>query len=160
MNWSETLPLLLGAIALILFQYFIRPKRSPALNQQDLVQNLAAEVRLNLRVAEFFSFEYKARSFLTTTWHLNKNKLDFLDTALQRDISDAFILAEDYNHQIGEARKNKSTSYMANINIDKLKTLLARCQEGLEQWLLLKTGSRNPPEKTPGMFEDLLGKRR
>ena len=91
---------------------------------------------------------------------LNRNKLDFLDKALQTNISDAFMMAEDYNHQIDEARKYKSTSYMANINIDKLNGLLAKCQEGLEQWLLLKTGSRNPVEKMPGMFDDLLGRRR
>lgn len=160
MEWTQNLPLILGALALIVFQYFVRKKRSPVLNQQELAQNLAAEVRLNQRIAEFFSFEYKARRFLTTTWQLNRNKLDFLDKALQTNISDAFMMAEDYNHQIDEARKYKSTSYMANINIDKLNGLLAKCQEGLEQWLLLKTGSRNPVEKMPGMFDDLLGRRR
>ena len=159
MDWKENLPLILGALALIIFQFFVRRKRSPETSQQELVQNLAAEVRLNLRIADFFSFEYKARRFMTTTWQLNKNKLDFLDKALQNNISDAFIMVEDYNQQIAAAKKNKSTSYMANINTDKLKGLLAKCQEGLEQWLLLKTGSRNPPEKMPGMFDDLLGKR-
>jgi hypothetical protein len=69
------------------------------------------------------------------------------------------MMAEDVNKLIGDAKKYKSTSYLTGVDMGELKGLLAKCQEGLEQWLLLKVGSRNPPPKTPGLFDDLLGKR-
>lgn len=156
--WGN-LPFILGAIALIIIQYFLRRRRGPGASQLEIVQNLLAEVRLDLRLAEVFDFSSRAKRFMTTTWQLHKNKLDFLEQPLQKSVSEAFLMAEDFNQQIDSAKKYKSTSYIASINIDKLKGLLAACQQGLEQWLLLKVGTKNPPEKVPGMFDDLLGKR-
>ena len=158
-NISENLPLIIGAIALVAIQYFIKRRRGPEANHPALVQDLLAEVRLNSRIAEVFTFQIQAKRFITTTWKLNKNKLGFLGKALEANMSDAFTLAEDYNQQIAAAKKFKSTSYMASVNMDKLKVLLAACQEGLEQWLLSKVGSKDPPLRTPGVFDDLLGKR-
>ena len=156
---GANLPFIIGAIALVAIQYFLRKRRGPEANQQEIVQNLLAEVRLDLRLAEVFSFQYQAKRFMTTTWQLNKNKLDFLGKALEASMSNAFTMAEDYNQQIAAAKKYKSTSYIASVNMDKLKGLLAVCQEGLEQWLVLKVGSKDPPLRTPGVFDDLLGKR-
>ena len=156
---GANLPFIIGAIALVAIQYFLRKRRGPEANQQEIIQNLLAEVRLDLRLAEVFSFQYQAKRFMTTTWQLNKNKLDFLPQPLQESVSSAFVMAEDFNQQIAQAKKNKSTAYMASIHMDKLKILLTSCQQGLEQWLLLKVGSKNPPVKVPGMFDDLMGKR-
>ena len=156
---GANLPFIIGAIALVVIQFFLRRRRGPGANQQEIVQNLLAEVRLDIRLAEVFSFQYQARRFMTTTWQLNKNKLDFLAPKLQESVNNAFLMAEDFNQQIAAAKKYKSTAYMNSINIDKLKELLDASQQGLEQWLLLKVGSKNPPEKEPGVFDDLLGKR-
>ncbi|MEK7354740.1 MAG: hypothetical protein AABZ77_09570 [Chloroflexota bacterium] len=156
---GANLPFIIGAIALVVLQFILRKRRPPEANQQDIVQNLLAEVRLDFRLAEVFSFQYQAKRFMTTTWQLNKNKLDFLDPKLQENVNDAFMMAEDFNQQIAAAKKHKSAAYMASIHMDKLKVLLTTSQQGLEQWLLIKVGSKNPPEKAPGMFDDLLGKR-
>ncbi len=158
-NIGPNLPFILVAIALVVFQYIMRKRRGPEANQQDIVQNLVAEVRLDIRLAEIFTFDYRAKQFMTTTWQLNKAKLDFLDPKVQDNVNRAFELAMDYNQQISMAKKNKSTAYMASIHIDKLKELLTNSQQGLEQWLLIKFGSKNPPMKVPGAFDDLLGKR-
>ncbi len=156
---GANLPFIIGAIALVAIQYFLRKRRGPEANQQEIVQNLLGEVRLDIRLAEIFSFQYQAKQFLTTTWQLNKNKLDFLDPRLQESVNNAFEMAEDFNQQIAAAKKHKSNAYMASIHMDKLKAALTTCQQGLEQWLLLKVGSKNPPLKEQSMFDNLMGKR-
>ena len=158
-NIQENLPLIIAAIALVGIQYFMRRRRGPGAKQQEIVQNLLGEARLNLRLTEVFTFDYKAKRFITTTWRIYKNGLDYLPQKLQEQVNNAFMMTEDFNGQIAAAKKNKSTIYMSNINMDKLKGLLESCKEGLEQWLLLKVGSKDPPLKAPGMFDDLLGKR-
>ncbi len=156
---GANLPFIIGAIALVAIQYFLRKRRGPEATQPDLVQDLLGEVKLDIRLAEIFPFQYQAKQFMTTTWQLNKNKLDFLDPKLQETVNSAFEMAVDFNQQIAAAKKNKSNAYMASIHMDKLKVLLASSQQGLEQWLLLKVGSKNPPLKEPGMFDNLMGKR-
>lgn len=159
MDFGSNLPFIFGVIALVVIQFFLRRRHSPGGTEQEIVQNLLAEVKLDLRLTEVFDFSSRAKRFMTTAWQLNKNKLDFLGKSLQVSVSDAFMMAEDYNQQIAAAKKYKSTSYMVSINMDKLKGLLAASQQGLEQWLVLKVGSKNPPEKVPSVFDDLLGKR-
>ena len=158
-NVGENLPFIVGVIALVVFQYILRRRRGPGANQQEVVQNLLAEVKLDIRLAELFAVKMQTKKFMTTTWQLNKNKLDFLDQPLQVSISDAFTMAEDFNGQIAAARKHKTNAYMAGVSMDKLKGLLVSCQQGLEQWLLLKVGSRNPQVKAPGIFDSLMGRR-
>ena len=158
-NIEANLPLIIGAIALLVLQYFLRKRRGPEANQKDIVQDLAAEVRLDVRLADIFPLDYRAKPFMTTTWQLNKDKLEFLGPKLVETINSTFTMAVDVNHQIAEAKKHKSNAYMSNIDIEKLKKALNAAKEGLEQWLLLKVGSRNPPVKNRGMFDDLLGKR-
>ena len=158
-NVSENLPFILGAIAIVAVQYFLRKKHGPGGSQQDMVQNILVELKLDARMAEAFSLKWNTRTMMTTSWRLYREKLDFLPRQVQDDLDDTFELIEDYNQQMTSAKKFKTNSYMAGVDMDKLKPMLARCQEGLEQWLLLTTGSRNPPEKVSGMFDDLMGKR-
>lgn len=158
-NIKENLPFIIGAIVLVIIQFWLRKRRGPATNQPEVVQNLLAETRLNFRMADAFDFSLRSGRFMTTTWQLNKDKLSFLEAPLQSGVSDAYMMVEDVNRQIAAAKKYKSTSYLISIDKEKLKGLLAKCQEGLEGWLLLKLGTKNPQMKAPGMFDDLLGKR-
>ena len=158
-NIVANLPFILLAVALVVFQYLMRKRRGTQGPQQDVVQDLLGEVRLDFRLAEIFVFDYRAKQFMTTTWQINKSRLDFLDAKVLESVNGAFEMAVDINRQISEAKKHKSATYMTAIDIEKFKRLLAESQKGLEQWLLLKVGSKNPPLKTPGMFDDLLGRR-
>lgn len=158
-NIQQNLPFIIGAIALVVFQFIMRKRRGPGGNQQEIVQNLLAEVRLNVRLAELLAVQYQPRKFMMTSWVLSKNQVVFLPSSLQTSLADAFMMAEDFNRQIDAAKKYKSTSYMASVDLEKLKKLFVACQEGLELWLVEKTGTKNPPEKIPGMFDDLLGRR-
>lgn len=158
-NIGDNLPLVIGAVALVFFQYVLRRRRGPAGNQNDIVQDLLGEVKLDIRLAELFAVKWQTKKFMTTTWQLNKDKLDFLDKAAQVSISDAFVMAEDFNQRMEAARKSRSNADMAGADMGKLQELLVVCREALEQWLLLKVGSKNPPLKARSMFDNLLGRR-
>ena len=155
---GENIPVIAMVIGLILLQFFLRRRRPQEVTHQGIAQNLLAEVRLNHRIAEAYTLGGKTRKFMTTSWQRYKNKLDFLDQSLQVTLSDAFTMAEDFNQQIAAAKKYKSTSYMASVNVDKLKGPLTKSEEGLGQWLQSKGGTTEPPLTIPGMFDDLLGK--
>jgi len=155
---GENIPIIALIIGLILLQFFLRRRRSPATTQTQVVQTLLSEVRLNLRLAEVMISGEQIKRLITTNWKINRNKIEFLDQSLQGNLTDAFMIAEDFNQQVATSRKYKSTSYIANIDALKLKNKLTKIKEGLEQWLLSKTGTREPVEKT-GMFDDLIGRR-
>jgi len=155
---GANLPIILLIIGLVLLQFFLR-RRKPEVGRQEVVQSLLSEVRLNQAVAKLFEQQQKPRRFETVSWQRNKNKLDFLGESLQRALSDAFGMAEDYNQQIGAAKKYKSTSYLVSIDVDKLKEPLAKSREGLEEWLLSNVGRKESPSQYPGFFERFFGGR-
>ena len=156
---GENLPFIALIIGLILLQFFLRRRRSPETTQERIAELLASEVRVNLRLAEVLAAGEPIKRFITTNWRINKNKVDFFEQALQVALTDAFTIAEDYNQQVNAAKKFKSAGYIASIDVEKLKDKLTKSKEGLEQWFLSKTGSKEPPPKTPGMFDSLLGGR-
>jgi len=157
---GENLPIIVMAIAFIFFQFFLRRRRKPEATQQEIVQSLLSAARMNLSLAEAFCFRLQTKKFETASWQRNKTKLDFLDQPLQVVLSDAFTMAEDFNQQIEAAKKYKSTSYMMNLTMDKLREPLTKSEQGLEEWLLSKTGIKEPPPQYPGIFDALFGSRR
>ena len=161
MDWGDiggNIPVIVTVIGLIVLQFFLRRRRPPETSPREIAQNLLAEVMHDLKTAEAFTFHWQTRKFVVASWQRNKNKLDFLEQSLQISISDAFIMAQDFNQQIAAAKKHKSASYMASVNMDKLKGLLTKSEQGLEQWLTSETGTTEPPPKTPGIFDDWVGR--
>ncbi len=156
---EENLPLIFIIIALILLPFFLGRKRRAAAMPQEIARNLLSEVRLNLSLAEVYSVNGRVKRFETVSWQLSKSKLDFLDRSLRAALTDAFAIAEDYNQQVDAAKKYRSGSQMANINIDKLKGSLTKSKEGLEQWLMSKVGTKEPPPQYPGIMDSLFGGR-
>lgn len=158
MDWGN--PLIIAVIlGLVLLQFFLR-RRKPATVSQEVVQRLLTEVKVNQALVEVAHLREKPHKFMVNTWRMNKTKLDFLGQSLQGALSDAFDLFEEFNQQIDAAKKHKSARYMADIDAKKLKEPLAQSKQGLEEWLLAKTGSKDPPPKYPSMFDILFGSRR
>ena len=155
---AGNVPIIVMIIGLILLQFFLRRRRKPETTHQEIAQSLLAEVTLNLSLVGVFRFHWRVKKFETVSWQRNKTKLDFLDQSLQVVLSDTFIVVEDFNRQVDAARKYKSASYLASINLDKLKESLTKSQQGLEQWLLSAVGIKESPPKYPGMFDEWLGK--
>ncbi len=161
MDFSQiegNIPFILMIIGLFLLQLFLK-KRKPETTRQEIVQSLLSEVKLNQALAEGYNLWQKPQKFETVSWQRNKNKLDFLSQPLQVALSDAFIIAEDFNQQIAMAKRQKSASYMANVNVDKVKGLLAKSKQGLEEWLLKNIGTKEPPTKYPSITDSLFGRR-
>ena len=153
------LPLIAAVIGVILLQFFLRRRRKPETTHQEIARNLLLEVKLNQALAETFRLRQKPKRFEVTSWQRNKTKLDFLDQPLQGSLSDAFGIIEDFNQQIAAAKKYKSASYMVNVNVDKIKEPLAKSKQGLEEWLMAKTGVKEPLPKYEGMIDSLFGGR-
>ncbi len=157
---EKNLPIIVMVVVLIFLQFFLRRRRKPEGTQREIAQGLLSEVRMNLSLTEAFRLRSRAKKFEIASWQRNKTKLDFLDQSLQTVLSNAFMKVEDFNLQIEAAKKYKSTSYMVNIDVDKLTAPLTKSKEGLEEWLLSKTGTKEPPTQYPGMFDALFGSRR
>ena len=155
---KENIPVILMIIGLILLQFFLR-RRKPATTQREIVQSLLNEVKLNQALAESHHLRQKPKKFETVSWRRSKNKLDFLNQPLQVALSDAFMLAEDFNQQIDTAKRQKSALYMLNINMDKIKDSLGKSKQGLEEWLLKNVGTKEPPPKYPSITDSLFGGR-
>ncbi|MFC2051479.1 hypothetical protein ACFLT4_01950 [Chloroflexota bacterium] len=153
---SENLPIVLLIAGLVILQFFVGRRRKPESTRQEIIQNLLLEVRLNQAMLETYHQRQKPRKFEVTGWKRSRDKLDFLGQSLQRSLSDAYMIIEDFNQQIGEAKKHKSAGYMASVNTEKLKEPLAKCKQGLEEWLLAST-AKNPPRQ-PGILDEWLGK--
>ena len=157
-NIGSNIPAIVLAIALILLQLFLKRRRKPETTQQEIVRSLLSEVKLNQALAESYHLRQKPKKFEIVSWQRNKNKLDFLDKAVQVALTDAFTTAEDFNGQIEAAKKYKSASYMVNVNVGKIIEPLTKSRQGLEQWLLSKTGTKESSSKYPGIFDDWFGK--
>jgi len=147
-------------IVFIVFQFFLKRRRPVETTPLAVVLSLLSEVKQNQQLAEAFRFQWQAKNFTTASWQRNKNKLDFLDQSLQVALSDTFMMVEDFNRQIKSAKKYKSTSYMASINMEKLKELLARSGWGLEQWLSSVGATKETQTKQRSLFDSLFGSRR
>lgn len=156
---GENVPLILVIVGVILLQFFLMKKRNPEVTYRETVQSLLSEVRLNQALVETFHLRQKPKKFEATSWRRTQNKLDFLNQPLQVSLSDAFIIVEDFNHQVEAAKKHGSTSYVANLRVDRLKELLAKSRQGLEQWIKKNTGLKEPPPKYPGLLDGLFGGR-
>lgn len=154
----ENLPLILIGIGLILLFSFFRRGRRAETKPLDIAQRLLSEVRLNIRLIEFFIQTERASQFMTSGWQIDKDKLDFLGQSLQATLSEAYTLVEDFNQQIAAAKKYKTTSYLASIDAAKLREKLIKSREGLEEWLNSKGVSTEPSLKIPSIFDGWLGR--
>jgi hypothetical protein len=162
MDWgdiTENIPIIAMIIGLILLQIFLRRRRGPQTGNQYIAESLMSEIRVNLRLAEVLAEGEPIKRFITTAWKINRNKIEFLEQQVQSALTDAFTIAEDYNQQVAASRKYRSTSYIASIDVQKLQAKLTSSKEGLEQWFLSTTGSKEPPTQSPGIFDGLIGRR-
>ena len=139
-NVTVILPLIL----LIIFKIFFRKRRAEK-TVPEIVSSLLAEINQNQQLMEAFLVKWQAKKFKTGSWQRNKNRLAFLEQSAQTALADAFDMAEDFNRQIASAKKHKSASYLANINVDKLKEPLTRSRQGLEEWHQPNTDQKRFP---------------
>ena len=120
----------------------LRTRRAPL----GRVIGILANVKHNERLCENFSFHRSIGKLKAGAWHKNKGKIEFLPGELQTTLVELFEMVDEVNERIDAAVKYKSDSYMAAVDVDKLKPPLATCREQLQEWVY---ANMNNPEYLP-----------
>lgn len=146
---------LLGAIVLL---FTLLRKKGNVRKYPEIVQAVLFEVKLNQSLADYFSRNDKYRRFEYVNWEMNKDKIGFLSDSLKQMLKEAFTLAKEFNDKIKQAKKAKDHSHK-NIDLARLKELLAICREELENWMVEKTGKKELPPRYPTLMDTFFGER-
>jgi len=143
-DWGEIgkiLSYLVPVIILILVNVVFR-KHQEQKRRLTVVKSLLSEVDYNQKLVDAFSFQWQAKKFKTGSWKQNKNKMDYIDQSLHATLAGTYEIAEEFNREIDAAKKHKSASYLAVIQVDRLTEPLARSKQELEEWLQLNKGKK------------------
>jgi hypothetical protein len=145
---SELLTNILIGVALVLMLglsvvlQIVRTQRAPLGRVVGILSNIIK----NEKFVENFSFHRSMGKLKAGAWKRNKNKINFLPQEILTSLSRLFEMVEDVNERIDAAIKYKSDSYMAGIDISKLKEPLAKNKEQLQEWV---QANMNNPEYLP-----------
>ena len=154
MDLSETaINIIIGILiaGLLVFNFFVR-KRKTEKTPLGMAVSIFTELRQNQTLVETFSFHWKVGRFKTASWKRNGARIDFVPIEIRTTLSKAFDMLEDFNQRIDAAKSYKSDSYMAAIDVDKLKAPLAESMQQLQVWV---QENANNPEYLPkrrGLF--------
>ena len=119
-----------------------RTRRSP----MGKVVGIASSVRHNMKLCDNFSYDRSIGRFKTAAWDKHKGAVVFLPEGLRAELAGVFGEITEINERIDAARKYSSDSYMASIDVSKLKGPLASCREKLQAWVY---ENMNNPEYLP-----------
>jgi hypothetical protein len=144
---SLTSNILIGLALLILLGLSIglqifRARRSSLGHVVAILNNL----KHNIRLCENFSYHYGIGSLKADAWVKYREKVSFLPQELLNNLSKVFDVVAEINANIDAATRFKTDSYMAAIEIDKLKEPLVSCHEQLHEWVY---ANMNNPDYLP-----------
>jgi hypothetical protein len=152
-DWGEigkvvgyVIPVIILLVVNVLFRKQQEQKR-----RLSVVRSLLSEIEYNQKHMEALSLKWQIKKFKTGNWKRNKDKMDYIDQSLHVTLTGTYEIAEEFNRDIEAAKKYKSTSYLASIQVDRLKEPLSKSKQGLEQWLQINKG-RKEPVKEDGDF--------
>ena len=146
-DWGDIggiLTYLVPVLIFVVINVFFR-KQQEQKRQQQAVRGLLSEIDYNQKLMEVFLFNWQAKKFKAGAWKRNKDKMDYIDQSLRNILAGAYAIAEEFNGEIGAARKHKSPGYLAGIQVDRLKEPLARSKQGLKEWLELNKRKKELP---------------
>ncbi len=156
-NIADNLPLVFIVLAIVAFLFFFRKGQRPERTRAEIIYNLLSEVKLDQAMVETFALREKLKKFEVVSWQRNKTRLSFVGDTLRGNLSKAFGSAEELNRQMDAAKKSKETDARSKIDVAVLREPLAKSRDGLEEWLLIHTGRKEPPIKYPTIMDDLFG---
>ena len=154
MDLSETaINIMLGILiaGLLVVNVFVR-KRKTDKTPLGMAVSIFTELRHNQKLVETFSFHWKAGRFKTASWKRNSGRIDFIPFEIRTTLSKAFDMLEEYNQRIDAAKSYKSDSYMAAIDVDKLKAPLAESMQQLQVWVQENANNPDYLPKRRGLF--------
>lgn len=137
---------------LLVLSVYIRLRRTREAPLGRVI-SILSNINHNVKLVDNFSFRRQAGKLKTSGWKRNKDRVDFLPQELRQTLAQAFEMSEEINERIAAARKFKSDSYMAGIDVSKLKAPLANSKQQLTEWL--RENLQNPqflPKRRRGLF--------
>jgi hypothetical protein len=143
-DWSEigkVISYVIPVIIFLLFNVIFRKQREKQ-GQLEVVKSLLSEIEYNSNLVDSFSMRSQIKNFKTTTWKRNRDKMGYIDQDLYSVLADAYEIADGFNRDIDVAKKHKSTSYIAGINVTRLLKPLTTSKQGLEEWIELNKGKK------------------
>jgi len=143
---GKTLSYMVPVIILILVSVFFK-KQQEQKRRLAAIQSLLSEINYNQKLMEAFLFQWQAKKFKTGIWKRNRDKMDYIDQSLHTTLASVYEISDEFNREIDTAKKHKSASYLASIEVDRLREPLARSKQGLEEWLQLNKGRKEPAEE-------------
>jgi len=154
MELSETtINILLGlAVVLMLAVNFFVKKRKMENTALGRIVTILDELRHNEKAAETFSFHHTIQRFRTSHWNKSKDKIDYIPIEIRSRLEKAFDLAEDANERINAAKRHGSSSYMAGIDVDKMKQPISIADQILREWLQENMDNPELQPKKRGLF--------
>lgn len=138
---EKVITYLIPLIMFILFNVLFKKHREQQ-RRQTVVKGLLSETEYNSKLVETFSMQSQMKKFKTTTWKRNRDKMDYIDQSLYSTLADAYEIADGFNREIDAAKKHKSTSYIASIDVSRIIKPLAKSKQGLEEWIELNKSKK------------------
>lgn len=152
---NETvLNILIGVVIFLMLalNFYVRARRTGR-SPLGRVAGILSDVNRNEKMVENFGSQRKAAKLRTGGWRKNRDRVDFLPQELLMALSRVFEMFDEVNVSIEAAMKFKSTSYLAGIDVTRLKEPIARSKKQLAEWL--QANLQNPeyqPKKRRGLF--------
>jgi len=143
--------LIIVIVLVLVLNIFLKGRRSMKTPLGRAV-SILADINRNEKLVENFSFHHGVGKMRTSAWKRNNDKVDFLPQELLMTLAKTFEMAEEVNERIEAARKFKSDSYMAGIDVDKLKAPLAESKQQLQEWLQANMQNPEYMPKKRGLF--------
>lgn len=143
-DWSEigkVISYIIPVVIFLLFNVVFRKQREKQ-GQLEVIKGLLSEIEYNSNLADTFSMSSQIKNFKTATWKRNKDKIGYIDQDLYSTLADAYEIADGFNRDIDVAKKHKSMSYIAGINVTRLIKPLTMSKQGLEEWLELNKSKK------------------
>ena len=148
MDWEQIgkiIAYLIPVAVFVVFNIFLR-KQQEQKRRLEVVRGLIAEIDKNQKLMEAFLLQWHYKKFKTGHWRRSQDKLDYIEPSLRSKLASTYQIIEGFNKEIEIAKKQKSTSYLAGIRVDRLEEPLAASRRRLEEWYALNKDRKKPPE--------------
>ncbi len=151
---SETVINILLGVAIVVFLILnvIFRRRREEKTPLGRVASIFVDISRNEKMIDNFGLSRGYKKLNTGGWRRNSNKIDFLPQELQVELGKVFDMAEEINGRIEAARKFKSQSYMAGIDVSRMQAPLAKTKEQLQLWLQENMQNPEYAPKKRGLF--------
>ncbi len=123
-----------GIVLLLIVNIYLRKlqtDRAPIGRAVGILQDLNKDQTL----MENFASTSQAVKLRTKSWNRNKNKIDFLPQQIRDDLANAFNMIEEINGKINQAIRSKSNSYLAEVNLERVKPAANKAKQELSAWV-------------------------